>query len=177
MALRVSAHQISGIRPSPSFLTYCRFPRWSWPFSILNVGSNSWFCLLFFSVSSPISTHFSMYVFTLEARDYSYRLHLGTFSRSDTLPGLLLFLPSSTTGSIPATLETSFLCPRVTCWWWGSTTITRWASTPTSPTSSPPSRFQLVLWIQIHWIWIRNLDFGSHWVRIQGYDINFGKNV
>ena len=32
-----------------------------------------------------------------------------------------------------------------------------------------------VLWIQIHWIWIRIQDFGPIWIWIQGYTINFGR--
>ena len=32
---------------------------------------------------------------------------------------------------------------------------------------------EAVLWIQIHWIWIRIKNFGPIWIRIQGYIINF----
>ena len=34
-----------------------------------------------------------------------------------------------------------------------------------------------VLWIQIHWIWIRVQDFGPIWIRIQGYTINFERKI
>ena len=38
-----------------------------------------------------------------------------------------------------------------------------------------------VLWIQIHWFWIRIRDFGSIWIRIQvwiqGYTINFERKI
>ena len=34
-----------------------------------------------------------------------------------------------------------------------------------------------VFWIHIHWIWIRILNFGLIWIRIQGYVINYDRKM